>query len=590
MATSDQQSTISTPLVWRVNVRTRTCTREPVPEGWLRLGGRALVARILVDEVPATCEPLGPYNKLLFCPGLLVGHMLSACDRLSIGGKSPLTGGVKEANAGGTTGLQMVYLGIKALIIEDMPAEPGWWVLHLSAHGARFDKAEDGGSEHGLVGLGVHDAAHRLLEKYGSNVALSLIGQGGEMKLCASGIQNLDKDHRPSRIAARGGLGAVMGSKGLKAIVFDAAQGQKPHVVDPEGFKEAQKAYTKAVIEHPQSRVYKDYGTTAVARMAYSFGALPTRNFSSGNFEQMENISGETLRQTILERGKQNIPGSEAQPSHACMPGCTIQSSNVFADANGKCIVSPLEYETIALMGTNLGIGNLEQIARLNAAADDIGIDTIEIGATLGVAAEAGLLKFGDWERALELIDEIRRGTPLGRILGNGAAITGKVFGVDRVPVVKNQAMSGYEPRAIKGTGVTYATSPQGADHTCGLTIRDKVDHLDPKGQADLSRTKQINMAGFDSLGACIFAGFGFSLVPQVISQFINTRYGWGVPVTFLQDLGKESLKLEREFNRLAGFTPADDRLPEFMTREPLPPLNPVFDVPNEDLDGVFNW
>ena len=206
MAISDQQTTISPPLVWRVNVRTRTCTREPVPESWLRLGGRGLVARILVDEVPATCEPLGPYNKLLFCPGLLVGHMLSACDRLSIGGKSPLTGGVKEANAGGTTGLQMVYLGIKALIIEDMPAEPGWWVLHLSAHGARFDKAEDGGSEHGVVGLGVHDAAHRLLEKYGSNVALSLIGQGGEMKLCAAGIQNLDKEHRPSRIAARGGL------------------------------------------------------------------------------------------------------------------------------------------------------------------------------------------------------------------------------------------------------------------------------------------------------------------------------------------------------------------------------------------------
>ena len=589
MATGDQQSTNSTPLVWRVNVRTQTCTREPIPETWLRLGGRALIARILVDEVPGTCEPLGPYNKLLFCPGLLVGHMLSACDRLSVGGKSPLTGGVKEANAGGTTGLQMVYLGIKTLIVEDMPTEPGWWVLHVSAKGVRFDKAEDGG-ERGVVGLGVHDAAHRLVEKYGSHVALSLIGQGGEMKMCAAGIQNLDKDHRPSRIAARGGLGAVMGSKGIKAIVWDASEGQKPHVVDPEGFKNAQKAYTKAVIEHPQSKVYKEYGTTAVARIAQSFGALPTRNFSSGNFELMESISGETLRALILSRAKQNIPGSEATPSHACMPGCTIQSSNVVTDANGQCIVSPLEYETIALMGTNLGIGNLEHIARLNAAADDLGIDTIELGATLGVAAEAGLLQFGDWERAMELIDEIKRGTPLGRILGNGAGITGKVFGVDRVPVVKNQAMSGYEPRAIKGTGVTYATTPQGADHTSGLTIRDKVDHLDPKGQADLSRTKQINMAGFDSLGACIFAGFGFSLVPNVISEFINARYGWGVPATFLQDLGRESLKLEREFNRLAGFTKADDRLPEFMTREPLPPLNPVFDVPEEDLDGVFNW
>src|SRR4030042_1623638 len=124
--------------VWRVNVRNKTYTRENVPNTWEYLGGRGLVARILLDEVPPTCEPLGPFNKLLFCPGLLVGHMLSSCDRISIGGKSPLTGGVKEANAGGTTGLEMTSLGIKALIIENIPSQPGWWVLYLSAAGARF--------------------------------------------------------------------------------------------------------------------------------------------------------------------------------------------------------------------------------------------------------------------------------------------------------------------------------------------------------------------------------------------------------------------------------------------------------------------
>jgi aldehyde:ferredoxin oxidoreductase len=570
--------------IWRVNVRTQAFTRQPVPESWQHLGGRGLVARILVDEVPATCEPLGPKNKLLFCPGLLVGHMLSSCDRISIGGKSPLTGGVKEANAGGTTGLQMAFLGIKALIIEDIPAEPGWWVLVIDKEGAHFETFRDSEDPKGLTGLGVHDTAHRLLERYGTKVALSLIGPGGEMKLASAGIQNLDKDHRPSRMAARGGLGAVMGSKGLKAIVFNAMGCSKPPIAHPEAFKEAQKRFTKAVLEHPQSQVYRDYGTAAISRMSHGFGALPTRNFSAGDFEQMEAISGETLRQMILERD------GEGDPSHACMPGCTIRSSNVFPDAQGKCIVSPLEYETIALMGANLGIGNLDQIACLNHAADDIGIDTIEIGAALGVAAEAGVLQFGDWERALELLGEIRAGTPLGRILGNGATITGKVFGVERVPAVKGQAMSGYEPRAIKGTGVTYATSPQGADHTAGLTLRDKVDHRDPKGQAALSRTKQINMAGYDTLGACIFAGFGFSLVPDVIAELLNARYDWNVPTTILQDLGKESLKLEREFNRMAGFTSAHDRLPEYMTREPLPPLGPVFDVPDEDLDGVFDW
>ncbi len=253
-------------------------------------------------------------------------------------------------------------------------------------------------------------------------------------------------------------------------------------------------------------------------------------------------------------------------------------------------VVSPLEYETIGLMGSNLGIADLDQIAALNFEVNDIGLDSIEIGAALGVAAEAGLMAFGDSQRALELIQEIRQGTPLGRLLGSGAAITGKVLGIERVPVVKNQALSAYDPRAIKGTGVTYATSPQGADHTCGLTIRAKVDHLDPTVQINLSRSAQINMAGYDTLGACIFAGFGYSAAPQVIPALIRARYGWQVPDDYLQVLGRETLKMEREFNRRAGFTPADDRLPEWLRQEALPPTNAVFDVTDEDLDSLFNW
>ena len=199
-------------------------------------------------------------------------------------------------------------------------------------------------------------------------------------------------------------------------------------------------------------------------------------------------------------------------------------------------------------------------------------------------------MEFGDGKRAMELLDEIRNNTPAGRLLGSGAATTGKVLGVQRVPAVKGQAMSAYEPRAIKGTGVTYATSPQGADHTCGLTIRAKVDHLDPKIQAGLSRTAQVNMAGYDTLGACIFAGFGFGAVPETVPGLIKGRYGWEVPPDFLQLLGRETLKVEREFNRRAGFTSQDDRIPAWMSEEPLPSNNAVFDVPPEELDGLFNW
>ncbi|MCU0486064.1 MAG: aldehyde ferredoxin oxidoreductase [Anaerolineales bacterium] len=564
--------------VWRVNVREQSLQVEPLPPTWERLGGRGLIARILVDEVPGTCEPLGRFNKLIFTPGLLVGHMLSSCDRISVGGKSPLTGGVKEANAGGTTGLQMAYLGIRALILEDKPEKDAWWVMVVSAGGVHFEPAGD------LAGLGVTESAKRLVDRYGEKVALSLIGPGGEMLLSSAGIQNLDKDHAPTRIAARGGLGAMMGSKRIKAIVFDASGGVKPPLVDAQAFKEAQKIFTKALMAHPQVQIFSQYGTAANARMTDGFGSLPTRNFSSGRFEGLETISGEYMRQVILERG------GEGDPTHACMPGCTIRCSNCYAGEDGKAIVSPLEYETIGLMGTNLGIDSLDVIGRLNWEVNDLGLDSIEIGAALGVAAEAGLMQFGDGERAMALLHEIRQGTPLGRILGSGATITGKVFGVLRVPAVKGQAMSAYEPRAIKGTGVTYATSPQGADHTSGLTVRAKVNHLDPVGQAALSRTAQINMAGYDTLGACSFASYGFVSAPESVRDLINARYGWGVGTDFLQVLGRESLKLEREFNRSAGFTQAHDRMPEYMKHEPVPPYNPVFDVPDEDLDAIFDW
>jgi len=575
VANSSQEYSLK---VWRVNLKEKSFTLEDVPSDWERLGGRGLIARILLDEVEPTCEPLGPKNKLLFAPGLLVGHMLSSCDRVSIGGKSPLTGGVKEANAGGTTGLQLAYLGIKALILEDKPIDDTWYVLYINTDGVKFESAE------GLVGLGVYDCTRNIIEKYGEKIAVALIGRGGELQLSSAGIQNLDKEYVPSRIAARGGLGAVMGSKKIKAIVIDAKEGQKPPIAHPEVYRSAQKLFTKALMDAPQTSVYRDYGTAAMSRMTYGFGALPTRNFSSGQFENVETISGEYMRDIILKRG------GDGEPTHACMPGCTIRCSNNFPDSNGESLVSPLEYETIGLMGSNLGIDNLDVIAKLNWMVNDLGLDSIEIGASLGVAAKADLMKYGDGERAMQLIEEIRQNTPLGRLLGSGATITGKVLGVEQVPAVKGQAMSAYEPRAIKGTGVTYATSPQGADHTSGLTIRAKINHLDPIGQAALSRAVQINMAGYDALGACIFTGPGFTAIPESIRDLLNSRYSWDVDADILQVLGKEVLKLEHEFNKRAGFTNADDRLPEWMTREPLPPNNSVFDVPAADLDGLYDW
>ena len=563
--------------VWRVNVRTQSVTREPVPASWERLGGRGLAARVLLDEIDPACEPLGPANKLVFAPGLLVGHMLSASDRLSAGSKSPLTGGFRESNCGGSTGLHMTNMGIKALVIEDAPAESGLWILYLGLNGARWERADD------IVGMGVYDAAPRLLERYGSKVAISVIGIGGEYRLATAGIQNLDKERVPARINARGGLGAVMGSKGLKAIIWDDAGGQKPPIANPELFNTARKAYTKAVLDHPQSHTYRDYGTAANVLMVDALGGLPTRNFSAGSFDQAEAVSGERIRELMLQRG------GDADPSHACMAGCTIQCSNVYADENGKTLVSPLEFETIGILGPNLGISNPDVIARLNWQINDMGLDTIEVGAAIGVACEAGLMQWGDGDRAMALLHEIRQNTPLGRILGAGSILTGRVLGITRVPAAKGMAMSAYDPRAIKGTGVTFATSTQGGDHTSGLTLRAKIDHLDPKGQVEISRTMQINVAGYDTLGVCLMAGFGYASAVGAVRDLLNSRYGWSLGDDALQVLGRETIRLEREFNRRAGFTKAHDRLPEFFTREALPPRNAVFDVPQDEIEHIFD-
>src|SRR6185503_4953907 len=400
----------------------------------------------------------------------------------------------------------------------------GFWVLHLSlSNGAKWVRAND------LTGLGVYATAPKLLEKYGDKVAIAMINAGG----------------------------------------------QKPPLVDPEAFKVAQKDYTKSVLEHPQTITYRDYSTAAIAAMCNSFAALTTRNFSQGTFEQIDQVDGDALREFTLTRGK------PSDPSHACMAGCTIKCSNVFGGEDGKVIVSPLEYETIGLMGVNLEIDSLDSIGRLNWQVNDLGLDSIEIGGALGVAAEAGLMRWGSEEDAMMLIDEIRKGTELGYVLGNGAVSVGKKYNIERVPAVKGQAMSGYEPRSIKGTGVTYATTPQGADHTAGLTIRAKVNHLDPTIQKEPSLNAQLNMAGYDTLGACIFAGFGYAATPDfVIKRLLEARSGWeDVPDHVLHALRKGTIRLEREFNRRAGFTKADDRLPKWMMEEALPENGSVFDV-----------
>jgi aldehyde:ferredoxin oxidoreductase len=273
------------------------------------------------------------------------------------------------------------------------------------------------------------------------------------------------------------------------------------------------------------------------------------------------------------------------------MPGCVIACRNLYVDESGKPIVGTLQFETIALMGSNLGLDNLDDVARLNHMCNDFGLDTIETGAALGVALEAGLASFGDTEAILGLLAQVGQGTVLGRLIGSGAATTGRVLGIRRVPVVLGQAMPGYDPRSLKGNGVTYATSPQGADHTAGNAFgaRNQVNPLGVQGQRELSLKLQIIAAMLDSTGLCLFARPPVIADPQLMADMINGIYGWGWTPADLDRSNRDVLRTELEFNRRAGITASDHRIPEYMREEPLAPHNVTFDIPDAELDAVFD-
>lgn len=563
----------------RVDMNHSSVRWEAVPPMYEQLGGRALIARILLEEVPPTCDAMGPHNKLIFAPGLLGGCGVTTAGRLSVGGKSPLTKGVKEANAGGTAGDALGKLGIKAIVIEGQALKEDWLILRIHGNSAELMPADDS------CGLGTYATSDFFQEQYGAGSTIISIGQAGEMCMGGAGICVTGEGGQRSNHAARGGLGAVMGSKGLKAIVIDKPLGKNVPLADAELFRNAARTFAQKLINDPKLGTKGSqhlYGTASIVAAVNEMGSFPTRNFSSGNFEGVETLRGEHLREVNLARG--------GEVGTRCMPGCVIACRNVYVDASSNPIVGTLQYETIALLGSNLGLSNLDEVAQLNRVCNDFGLDTIETGAALGVALEAGLGKFGDFESIRTLLAQVGEGTVLGRLIGNGAVATGRVLGIRRVPAAVGQAMPGYDPRSLKGNGVTYATSPQGADHTAGNAFgaRKEVNPLGVEGQKELSLKLQIIAAMLDSTGLCLFARPPILANPQLMVDMINGRYGWGWTVEEYDCSNRGVLKTEREFNRRAGLTSSDYRIPEYMHTEPLPPHKATFDVPDSDLDSVF--
>ncbi len=577
--------------ILRVNMTERRAVFEDVPEKYRQMGGRWLTSSIVCDEVSATCHPLGPNNKVVFAPGIVTGTAAPTSSRISVGGKSPLTGTIKESNAGAAFSQKLARLGIKAIVIEGQPKETDkFWGLKITKDGATFEPAD------AWVGKGLYEVYPDLYQQFGGmpKVSIAAIGTTGEMRMAAAGVCFNDLKGRPSRYSGRGGMGAVLGSKGLKFIVVDDADAPGVDLAGKELFDQGRKKLADALQTHDITKpkgALNSYGTAVLINIINEAGALPTRNFRDGRFEGATKIAGEA----IFEGNKERL-GKELY-NHACSPGCIIQCSNTWHRPDGTEHTSCIEYESDWALGANCGIDNLDDIAELNQLCNNYGLDTIEIGGTLAVAMEGGVASFGDGKRAIELLHEIGKGTPLGRILGNGALATGKAFGVVRVPHVKGQNMPAYEPRAIKGIGMTYAISTMGADHTSGYTIcpeilgvSGKVDQFEVS-KVDLVRTFQHATAFIDTTGHCLFIAFaildiseGFEGVVEECNGVVGTKW----TMDDVGKIGEKVINMERAFNKAAGFTEVHDRLPEFMKTESLPPHNVVWDVPDDQLDKVL--
>jgi aldehyde:ferredoxin oxidoreductase len=551
------------------------------------LGGRALTSAIVAKEVPPLCHPLGEDNKLVIAPGLLSGTPAAISGRISVGCKSPLTGGIKEANSGGQASQVLAMLGYGAIVLEGKPKDNTLYKIFISKDGVKVSP------DNSLRMLGNYDLVEKMKKEHGEKICCISIGQAGEMKMSAASIAFTDMELRPTRHAGRGGVGAVMGAKGVKVIVISDVGTERRTPKNPEKFREANKKFAEGLKKHPVTgEGLPAYGTNVLTNVINEAGAYPTKNFMWGRFDTCQKISGETQAQTETSRG--------GVATHGCHRGCVIQCSGIFVDKDGHYVTKQPEYETVWALGGNCCIDDLDVIAQLDRLCDDIGVDTIEMGATIGVAMEAGLAKFGDGQASINLLKEVGKGTPIGRIIGNGAAVTGKVLGVERVPVVKGQALPAYDPRGIQGIGVTYATSTQGADHTAGYAVATNimkvggyVDPLKPEGQVELSRNLQIATAAIDSTGMCLFITFAAMDQPetfQALIDLLNAFYGLNLTADDVTALGKQILKTEREFNLRAGLTAKQDRLPDFFKKETLSPHNLTFMVKDEELDQVFNW
>jgi aldehyde:ferredoxin oxidoreductase len=556
--------------ILRVDMESGKISLENLREEWKTIGGSALIAKIMNGEVPPATDPLGPDNRFVVAVGPLAGTGAPQLGRISVGAKSPLTLGIKEANSGGPAAQILDRLGIRAIIVQGRPQDHRLYGLLISKDKATLIPADE------FRGSKNYELVNRLRKQYGGEIAVLSTGIAGERKYKGASVSFTDIFGDPSRNAARGGLGAVMGSKGLKAIIIDPAQTEQVEMADPGEFRKIVRSWVDILKHDIGCSLFSRFGTPFAISNSASHGTLPANNYRSGRPDNFIAVSGNSIQKILFERGGK---------MHGCMPGCVVQCSIIYPDKNGQRLCSAYEYETIAMLGTNLGITDPDVIAKLKFMCDDLGVDAVETGSSLGVAADAGKMRLGDWESAARLLEEIERETPLGQALGNGVVATAHYLNISRIPAYKGQAIPAHDPRSVKGTGVTYFTSPMGADHTAGLTYR--IPKNKDK-QAENSLKSQIQAATCDAFGYCLNSVPGRGSLYEFFADLMNARYGLRMTPADIMEIGKQTLRDQLAFNEKAEFSKMDSEMPAFVREEMITPTGQVFDIDEAEIKNVW--
>ena len=519
-------------------------------------GGRGLIARFLTDYCDPQCDALGPNNPLIFTTGYFSGTILTTSNRLSIGAKSPLTGGIKESNSGGTMARRMTDHEIKAIFFTGQSAD--WVYLYIDKQGRAQLKSADF-----MQGLNTYQLGPKLRELYNDRISIAAIGVAGEHLGLVSSIMVTEmRSGLPCRAAARGGLGAVMGSKKLKALVIERADQPYNIPLTPQQdreFRELNKKIVAAIRSNPLTgQTMPLYGSAAGVDTTGKMGALPWNNFNGKFTPDWERLGTEQWRANLIGHG-----GHGTIP---CQPGCIVRCSNEYCDKNGNYLSAGIEYETVALCGSNLGVFDTDIVCGLDRLCDDMGMDTIDIGCALGVMMDQGVLEFGDGEGAIELVRHMfDPDSRYGPYLKNGCAAIADHLGVPeqagkkRVPTSKRQAFAAYDPRVIRGYGLTWERGPMGADHTAGSAAT-YIPTLTPEQQADFSLATNCTCDCF----MCLFPWAAVNFNPEAkpaIARMAGILAGLpeGPGVEMISENGMQILQLEYAFNAKCGIVHEDD-------------------------------